>query len=107
MLEESPPAGQVLNLDLAIDAHANSTGLLQTVELWNFVTGVYDLLGTQAASLNSDSLQSVSAGGTLASYVEPGTFKVRAKVSWNRSGFVLVYPWSISVDEIDFSIRTR
>ena len=39
--------------------------------------------------------------------LEPGTRAVRARVVWFQTGLTLVWPWTVSVDLVEWSLRTR
>lgn len=106
VVESVAPAGQVMGLGLELVAKANTPGLSQRVELFNFATGQYVPYGAVAATL-SDSTQSVSVGSGFANYVQPGTGLLRAKVLWYRTGLTLLWPWSVSVDQAQWKVRVR
>ena len=100
------PSGTVLDFELSVVAKVNTSGLSQRIELWNWANSTYDAVGTQV-STTSDSVHTGVAGGTLSDYVEPGTNNMRAKVLWFRTGFTLLWPWSVSVDQVEWAVRTR
>lgn len=104
--EATAPSGQVLDLELTVVAKVGTVGLSQSIQLWNYVTGDYDTFTTQS-STTSDSMHIVSPPGGFADYVEPGTRKVKAKVNWFQTGIALYWPWDISVDQVEWAIRTR
>ena len=100
------PSGTVLSLDLTVVAKTNTIGLTQRVQLWNWVTGTWVNAGQQL-STTSNSIQSVSATGTLSDYVEAGTRNMLARIQWFQSGLILLWPWTASADQVQWTIRTR
>jgi hypothetical protein len=106
VVTSTAPVGQVLGFSLSLVAKVTTAGLSQRVELWNWVSASYVSAGVVGAT-TSDSVQAVSAPGVLSEYVEPGTRAVRAKVSWFRTGLTLVWPWTVSVDQVEWRIRAR
>lgn len=100
------PAGPIVGLGFDLVAKANTGGLSQRVELFNFSTGQWVPLGTASAT-TTDSLQSVAVASSPANYVQPGTGLVRARVLWYRTGLTLLWPWSVSVDQAAFRVRVR
>lgn len=99
------PSGTILDFELSVVAKANTPGLSQEIQLWNYTTTSWDSVGTQSATV-SDSTQTGVAGGTLSDYREAGTNNMRAKVLWNFSGLTLLWPWTVSVDQIEWAVRT-
>ena len=100
------PLGTVVAFDFETVSKVNTPGLSGRIELYNRVTGQYELVGTQVAQ-TTESSHVVSATGDLARFVQAGTRAIRAKVSWFRSGITLVYPWTVSVDQVRWRIQTQ
>jgi hypothetical protein len=50
------PIDNPISLSVAIEAHANTVGLTQTVDMYNFVTGQYEQVDSRAATFNGDSV---------------------------------------------------
>ena len=78
----------------AIESSANTPGLTYTTELFNFSTGQYENAGTSGESFNADVLTlfplesgNVDSGG-----------EVRARVGWRRTGFTILFPWTVRID---------
>jgi hypothetical protein len=106
VVESVAPGGQVVGLGFDLVSRVNTPGLAQRVELFNFSTGTYVPMGAVGAT-TGDSLQSVSVASGFSDYVQPGTGLVRAKVLWYRTGLTLLWPWSVSVDQARWRVRTR
>ena len=100
------PTGQVLSLELDVVAKANTPGLSQRTSLWNWTTNSWVTVG-QSPVGTGNTLQSSSATGTLADYVDPATHGIRARIVWFQNGLVLLWPWLVSVDRVGWRIRTR
>jgi hypothetical protein len=94
----------VYGIDFNLIAKVNTPGLEQHIEAWNFVTNQWTVLG-QAVSTTIDSGHMVSVGGNVQEYVQSGTGRIRFKVSWFRTGLTLLWPWSVSVDQAQFSVN--
>ncbi|MHB8637204.1 MAG: outer membrane protein assembly factor BamB family protein [Fimbriimonadaceae bacterium] len=78
-------------------ASVNSVNVSQSVELWNFATSKWELLGSTAASA-AETPDDITAANP-AQFVQPGTGQVQARLSWKQVGPTLVYPWHASVDQ--------
>ena len=100
------PPGEVLALSLDLRSRANTPGLMQRIELWDWTAGAWVDLGMVTAT-TSESLRSVSATGDLSRYVQPGTGALRGRVGWWRAGPVVVWPWSVHVDQSLWRLRLR
>ena len=95
----------VYGVDLSVIARVNTPGLAQTVEAWNFALSQWDVLGQQDAS-TVESTQTLSVPGNVLNYVETGTHRVKMKVSWFRTGLTFVFPWTVSVDQVQWAINS-
>lgn len=99
------PSSVIYGIDLTIVANVNTPGLTQKAEAFNFVTGTWVNLG-QIGATSTDGTQTVALPGTPTDYLEPGTKRVKVRFSWTRTGAVIVYPWTVSVDQVKFSINS-
>ena len=103
-----PPASVIVNgtaaessptdLRLTITAHANTTGLSQSIEMWDYVASAWVTIGSQAAT-TVDSTQTVIAANP-ARFVQAGTNAVSARVSWKQSGPTSLAHWLVSIDQV-------
>jgi photosystem II stability/assembly factor-like uncharacterized protein len=100
------PSGSVVSLEFMAVAKVNTPGLGQRLELYNWTTGQYEVVGTQSAT-TGESTHTVSAAGDLTRFVQAGTRAIRAKVSWYRTGLTLVFPWTVSVDQVRWRFVTQ
>jgi hypothetical protein len=83
--------------DLLIESQANTAGLTYTAEMWNWNTNSYEVVGTQNESSGSDSVETFA--------VDPsdhinGSGDVRARIGWRATGPLLLYPWTIKLDQL-------
>jgi hypothetical protein len=87
-----------------VEASANSPGLWQTIEMFNFVSGQYEQVEAQLASFNADSVLVVDLTKNAVQYIETGTGTVQARIGWKSNGIVLAFPWTICIDQVVWSI---
>ncbi|MBS1721806.1 MAG: NHL repeat-containing protein [Armatimonadetes bacterium] len=73
----------------------------QYVDLWNFTTGAYDLLDFRRAS-TADLPVDVGRGLSPTDYLEPGTGRMKVKISWKPVGPISGFPWSARIDQVAF-----
>ena len=103
IMEASAPSSVVYGIDFSFRAKVGTTGLTQRIELWNFATSQWDVLG-QATATTTESVQNVSAGGNVLNYLQPGTNRVRAKAVWTATGTTSRSGWTADVDEAKWTI---
>jgi hypothetical protein len=103
IMETSAPSSVVYGIDFSLRAKVGTTGLTQRIELWNFATGQWDVLG-QAAATTTESVQNVSAVGNALNYLQPGTNRVRAKAVWTATGTTSRSGWKADVDQAKWTI---
>lgn len=87
-----------------LESGANTPGLTQTIEFFDFNLDAF-------VEIRSDELgfaDSVISFGTDnfggSPYIETGTGNVRARIGWRRTGFTILFPWTIRVDHVRWSI---
>ncbi len=107
VVEGTAPAGQVLGIDVRAVAKVNTTGVSQKIELFDWVSNSYVQVGATQVSTMTDSLHIGNATGTLANFVQAGTRKVRAKVSFFATSPTFMLVWIVSVDQAQWNIRVR
>ncbi|MEX2243404.1 MAG: hypothetical protein WD716_06100 [Fimbriimonadaceae bacterium] len=103
IVETNAPSSVVFGIDFSLRAKVSTVGLAQRIELWNFATGQWDVLG-QAASTMTESVLNVSASGNVLNYLQPGTNRLRAKVVWTATGPTSHFPWTADVDQARWTI---
>lgn len=88
------------SLDFAIEVSANTPGITQTTEAYNWNTSQYEVVDSQSSSFNTDAVISVDLSGSAGDYVEAGTGGVRTRAGWRKTGFTILFPWTICVDQV-------
>ena len=89
------------NLDFAIESSANTPGITAWIESFNWNTSNYDIVDVQAEAFNIDSVTTVDL--TVADHVEAGTGLIRSRVGWRKTGFTILFPWTICVDQAQWN----
>lgn len=85
-------------LVVALEDRASSFNLLRTIELMNWNTGSFEQVSSEDSPFNQDAL--VLLNVSAADFVQPGTGLVTTKVSWKADGFILSFPWTVSLDQL-------
>ena len=91
------------SLAFSIESKANTVGLVQTIELFNFQSGNYEEVDSSQATI-IDSLFEIQATGNIGRFVEAGSGKVKTRLAWRASGPVLLFPWTVSIDHIQWTV---
>ncbi len=99
VFESTLPDDSPDQLALKLEAGANTVGLSQTIEFFDFDIGSYQVVDVRMATM-SDAIVEVIAEGNMDRYVQAGSGTVRARIGWKVTGPVLVYPWQIRVDQL-------
>jgi len=81
-----------------LEASANTAGLTQNIELYNFDTEAYELVDTRVAA-GSDAVVQVALDGDLSRFVEPDTLEMKAQVTWKANGPITLFPWAVGIDQ--------
>jgi hypothetical protein len=99
------PTNQPTSLEFSWEVHANTVGLAQTIELFNYESGGYEVLHVGSASL-SDWTTTVTVDGNFLRFVEASTSAVKARLGWKSVGPVALFPWTVDLDRVVWLITT-
>ena len=94
------PSDLPTSLSVMLEASANTPGLTQTVEMFNWGTGQFEEVDASGASFGADSVVTVDVSANILDYVEVGTGFVRSRIGWRQTGIIFLYPWTISIDQV-------
>ena len=83
--------------ELTIESNANTIGLSVTAEAFNASTGSFESVGVGSESFNVDSVLTFPIDGN---FVDGGA--VQARFGWRATGFTLIFPWEVRVDQVDW-----
>ena len=91
--------------NFTLEARANTPNIVQLTELLNVNTGQWETLDTRNASFNVDSVVTVTATGDVSRFINSADNNiVLARGSWRANGFVLLFPWLISINQAQWTI---
>ena len=88
------------SLVFRVESAANTPNITQTVEMLNWTTGEYVEVETIETGFVNDSIQTIDLSPFVSEYVRSGTGEVNGRVGYRITGFAILYPWTISVDEV-------
>ena len=91
------------SFDLVVESSANTPGLERRIEAWNFTTSSYDLVATDDASFNTDVVKTINFAS--ASDYQSGSGEVSSRIGWRKTGFTILFPWTVSVDQVVWSFN--
>lgn len=103
VIEGVSPSLAPLELGFLVEARVSTPGLSQTIELFNFVSGQWELVNTRTAT-TTDSIAHAHVTNNPARFIRQGDGAVRAKVSYKTVGLTLHYPWSASIDRSHWTL---
>ncbi|MCH8991810.1 MAG: hypothetical protein IIA44_08705 [Acidobacteria bacterium] len=106
VIDAVAPVGETLDLVLSVVSKVSTPGLTQRLELWNYASARWDAAGEQLSTVG-ESIHEAVVGGLASDYVETGTGAMRARVVWFQTGLTLVWPWTVSVDLVEWAVRVR
>ena len=90
------PTDSPSTLKLTFESKVNSENLGQTVEIFDFDGGVWEVVDSSSSSVNDDA-RTVVLEGDLGRFAGPGNLSL-TRVSWNANGPVFLFPWAADVD---------
>jgi hypothetical protein len=103
IVEGTSPSLAPLELGFLVEARVSTPGLSQTIEMFNFVTGQWELVNTRAAT-TVDSIAHAHVTTNPARFIRQSDGLVRTKVGYKTVGLTLHYPWSASIDRSHWTL---
>jgi phospholipase/lecithinase/hemolysin len=92
------------SLQFSIESSANTFGLTQTIELFNWTAGQYQQVNSKAASFNNDFTVQIDLTDNVGHFVQSGTGLIKARVGWRATGPISIYPWTIRIDRVFWTL---
>ena len=89
------PFSSVANLQFTLTAHGAS-GTMQEVDVYNWTTSSYQVVSTQATSMNDSTVTLTLANPNQ--FIQSGTNAVRARIQYQATGPTLQFPWNTYID---------
>lgn len=102
-LESTVPAGSIASMQFVIESRTTSTSIRQWLELYNFTNATWVSVDSRMTSLTDQRIEIPITA--MAEYMESGTRRVLARISYKAEGPVLSFPWTSSIDQAVW--RTR
>ena len=100
--EGRPDTAVIVDLRIAPPVsytHLNTTGLTRKTELFNYQTGLYEIID-QSSAQTSDKVNLFVASGSLTRFVEQGTGQVKVKTSYSATGPVSIAAFRARFDRV-------
>jgi hypothetical protein len=98
------PTDSPATLSIKLEAKTNTLGLNQTIDAFNWNSQQYQQVSSTNASFNTDSVVTVDLTTGIGSYVQPATGAVRVRIGWRATGPVVLFPWTICVDQVVWEV---
>jgi hypothetical protein len=88
------------HLSVQVEDSANTVGLVQSIEMYNWNSGQFDVIESAETTFDVDSVQTIDVSKRIADFVQEQTGAVRSRLGWRQNGVVLVFPWTICLDQV-------
>ncbi|MCH8978617.1 MAG: glycoside hydrolase family 18 protein [Armatimonadetes bacterium] len=102
-VEGHSPVEAPSELRFTLESSANTPGLTQTIELFNYDTSSYEEVDLSVPGA-FDGVVEVVVTTNPERFVQAGTRTMRAKVVYQRVGLTLLWPWSAKLDQAAWRI---
>lgn len=104
-VETTVASSAATELTFYLESGANQSGITQKVEMFNFTSGMYELVDTQTLSTSDTSISVVKTIGA-SDYIDSSTKRVRSRISCKQTAPIVSYPWLYRVDYAAWRERT-
>lgn len=89
-----------IKIDIRSVARASAATIQERLELYNYTSGIFELVDARMLTASDTSFTAVSTGN-LNRFVGPNR-AVRARFSYRATGPVFAYPWTVGIDQVAF-----
>ena len=100
------PVDDPVELRFQLEAQATSTSLQQKVELFNYDTGLFEVVDARQSTL-ADSTLEVVVTTDPGRFIDDATKQVRAQMSWKANAPLFVYTWTARVDLANWKVKLQ
>ncbi len=91
---------QPSELSVTLEAAANTVGLTQTIEMFNWNTNQYQQVDSRIAAFPNDVITTLDVTAGVSDFVQMGTGAIKSRTGWRATGPVALYPWTIRIDHV-------
>lgn len=97
------PTSNPTTFKVRVEAQASVSGLVQTIELWDYVAGAYVQVDSRSQP-KTDTVVEVSPTNP-ARFIKASNKEVKAKFTYKASGPVSEFPWKVSFDQTTWLVQ--
>jgi hypothetical protein len=90
-------------LRFSITGWASTPGLTRTIELFDWQADSFETVSAIAVGTSSATTDLMLSDADR--FIQPGTRRVRARVSLKQTGIVLGFPWAYNFDQVAWFIN--
>jgi hypothetical protein len=99
VLTGSSPIDEPSELSFTLENQVDTSGVVQKIEFFNFDTQAYEEVDSRTAPYNNDDVVVVVISNNPSRFVDSTTLEVKAQLTWKPDQIVLVYPWTVDIDQ--------
>ena len=103
IVEGTAATGSPLELGFLLESRINTPGISQMIELFNYDSASWEEVDFRSAE-TGDSITHVLISIDPERFIEAATLQTRAKISYQRTGLTLLWPWTASIDRATWTI---
>ena len=103
VFESTAPWQHASKMSVTMTSWANTPGLSQSLEMWDWVASAYVAVDVRPAGTSAVMVQPLLTDPDR--FIQTGTRLVRARVRVSRSGFTLIWPWTYFIDELSWQVN--
>ena len=97
------PSSTEGTVGVTVVGQANTNGLTQEIDMYDWVLGSWVALDTRAASHNSNITVSATVSNP-SHFIQAGTLAMKARLTYRQAGPTLTFPWSSLTDQMQFAV---
>ncbi|MGI8924111.1 MAG: hypothetical protein ACR2HJ_08765 [Fimbriimonadales bacterium] len=97
------PDTTVSSLTFSLQSSSSSTNILQSIALFNYVTGQYEVVDTHQTTTGDSNVTVVITSNPSRFVNHLGNREVKARISYKASGAIFVFPWFARLDKVSWN----
>ena len=92
-----------VEMTLTVESAVDTPGVVQGVELFNYVTGMFEEVDVRTVPEN-DAEVIIAIDGDASRFIHPDTLEVKAQLTWMPPPLVATFPWQVKIDRVIWEV---
>ena len=70
---------------------------------FNWTNQEFEVIATSQESFNTDEIVQIDLSANSQNFAQASTGLVRTRIGWRKTGFVILFPWTVNIDHVNWT----